>query len=243
MSYFAFPRFFAACAAFLLPLTTYASTLCPGQHLVLQAGGFSAHQGSSQYVGIQNLIGDYFYTTQQNDQNVLLGVGYYLDGGKHPQYNWQYGINGFFLAPTTVKGKLTQENLFTNLSYQYDITNIPVYLMGKVIYPLNQHAVNLFVDGGVGANIIQTSGFSELSLDGGQTLPDHAFSGDTVIDASFTIGAGVQFAKLFNQLPVELMYRFFYLGQGSLEKAPQIKGNLNTGHSYAHALILSVAIF
>jgi len=210
---------------------------------VIQAGVFDAHQGENQHIGINGLIGDQFTVTRHNDSNALLGVGYYIDGQPIRNYKMMYGLNAFYLPETTVRGHVLQENIFDNLSYQYRINQFPIYVDAKVLFnPGINWASNLTVDAGLGLNVIRSFDFKEKSLDGGITIPDHPFSDNTTVDFSATIGAGVIFNSMpMTCLPIEIGYRFFYLGEGKFKTATnQINHGLRTGNSYANALIVSV---
>ena len=93
---------------------------------------------------------------------------------------------------------------------------------------------------GVGPNIITTSGFNETSLDNGVTQPDNIFSGNTDAVLSATVGAGIQFNNVFAHAPLNISYRFFYLGEGHLARANnQVLDSLSTGDNYASALVIS----
>jgi opacity protein-like surface antigen len=210
---------------------------------VLQLGWFTATQGKSQHIDIEGLIGDDFSVKKSSDQNLLVGVGYYFDGLCTPQVDIQYGINAFYLAPTKVKGDVTQEDLFTNLSYHYSRTNYPIYVSAKALIPCCMN-YDLDIDLGIGPNIINTSGFKEKSLDGGITIPDaHLFSGKNVVAFSATAGLGWRLNHVFGNLSLEIDYRFFYLGQGELKKVNgQVKNTLRTGTSYANALFFTISI-
>ncbi len=209
---------------------------------VLQLGWFTAKQGKSQHIGIEGLIGDDFSVHKSSAQNLLVGVGYYFDWLDTPRMSIQCGINAFYLAPTKVKGDVTQEGLFTNLSYHYSRTNYPIYFAAKALIPCSAHydiAINL----GIGPNIINARSFKEKSLDGGVTIPDaHLFSGKNVVAFSATAGLGWRINNIGNH-SLEIDYQFFYLGQGKLKKVnSQLKNTLRTGNSYAHALFFSIAI-
>lgn len=211
--------------------------------IVLQGGGFNATQGDSQNISIAGLIGDHFSVTQHNDQNFLLGLGYYINAWNNNCIQLLYGLNAYYLADTKVKGKVVQEYTFTNLSYHYSITNLPVYVATKAIIQTNINKFNVTVDLGFGPNIIQTTSFRESSLDGGITIPDKAFSGESKVVLSAAAGIGLQFKEVFKDAAIEIGYRFFYLGEGKLRaQSEQIQNNLTTGNSYANALILSIAV-
>ncbi|MES2198935.1 MAG: hypothetical protein V4489_02040, partial [Chlamydiota bacterium] len=79
---------------------------------IVEVGWFTANQGKSQHINIEGLIGDDFSVTKSSDQNFLLGLGYYFNGLDRSRISLSYGINAFYLAPTEVRGNVTQENLF-----------------------------------------------------------------------------------------------------------------------------------
>ncbi len=209
---------------------------------VIQAGAFSATQGDAQHVDIKGLVGDDFSVNKNTAQNFLLGLGYYFNGMSTQKFNLLYGVNAFYLAPTKVKGDVLQEGLFTNLSYEYSIENYPVYLSGKALVHLNPR-YDISFDLGVGPNFIKTSGFSEASLDNGLAIPDdNIFTGETQVVLSGTAGVGLRINNLIAQKwPLELDYRFFYLGQGELKAGNnQVMDNLKTGNNYANAIFVSL---
>lgn len=210
---------------------------------VLQIGWFAASQGKSQHIDIEGLIGDDFSVHHSWDQNLLVGAGYYFNGFYAPQACIKYGINVFYLAPTKVKGDVTQEDLFTNLSYHYSRTNYPIYFAVKALIPCIVHP-DIVIDLGIGPNIVCTSGFKERSLDGGITIPDrHIFSGKNVVVFSATAGLGWRINNVFGNHSIEIDYRFFYLGKGELKKVNnQVKNTLRTGNSYANAILFSISI-
>lgn len=208
----------------------------------VQVGWFAAKQGKSQHIDIDGLIGDDFSVSKSWDQNVLVGVGYHFDGFEFCQTSLLYGLNAFYLAPTKVSGKVTQEGLFTNLSYHYSRTNVPIYFDAKALIHFCE-CQDFVVDIGIGPNIIHTNGFKEHSLDDGITIPDeHIFSSTTSVAFSATLGLGWRINEIFNNISLEIDYRFFYLGEGRLKKNnSQIKNSLHTGNSYANALTFSIA--
>ena len=210
---------------------------------VLQVGWFTATQGKSQHIDIQGLVGDDFSVNNSSDQNFLVGAGYYFDWLNTSQVRIQYGLNAFYLAPTKVKGNVTQEDLFTNLSYHYSRTNYPIYFAAKALIPCSTH-YDIAIDFGIGPNVISTRSFKEKSLDGGITNPDrHLFSGKNVAVFSATAGLGWRINHLLGNHSFEIDYRFFYLGQGELKKVnSQVRNTLRTGNSYANALFFSISI-
>lgn len=224
-----------------LNLHTIHADICG--ETVVQLGWFKAEQGKSQHINIQGLIGDEFHVKKSSDQNCLIGVGYYFYGCEIAQASLLYGLNAFYLAPTKVKGNVTQEDLFTNLSYHYSRTNYPIYIAAKALFHCCTN-YDFVIDLGIGPNLISTRGFKEKSLDGGITIPDaHLFSGKSKVAFSATAGLGWRINNVMRDLSFEIDYRFFYLGQGELKKDnSQLRNTLRTGHTYANALYLSISI-
>lgn len=210
-------------------------------HFVFQAGGYWSSQGTAQHIDIADLIGDEFTVSQHNDSNGLVGLGYFIDGQQLDRVQLSYGVDFFYLPKTSVSGTVVQENLFTNLSYGYQVTHYPVYASARAKTDLPINHLALTVDAGIGPNFMRTGGFAEHSLDGGITLPDNAFSGHTTTTLSATAGIGLQLAQVFGEMPLECGYRFFYLGRGRLSKeTEQIVNDLHTGSAYANAVVCSV---
>jgi hypothetical protein len=232
-------------SATLKPTSHFLSTLpaiLKKGHAVLQLGGYWSIQGRRQHIDIQDLIGDEFTLTHHNGSNGLVGLGYLIDGQERARFKMAYGVNAFYLARTRVAGQVIQENLFTNLAYQYKVTHYPVYAVAKSIIQTNLPNQSLTLDAGIGPNFMQANGFKESSLDG-VTLPDSIFSSRTTTTFSATIGAGIRLNQVFGQAPLECGYRFFYLGQGHFnKKTSQVVNTLNTGADYANAVMCSITV-
>lgn len=224
-------------------LNQWLTSLSPKRSaIIFQVGGFNASQGDDQLIGINGLIGDEFTVAHDHAENILLGLGYYIDGLNQNRFSLMYGLNAFYFAHTSVEGNVIQEQLFTNLAYRYSITNFPIYAAVKSIINMNSDKYIMTLDLGVGPNIIKTSNYNETSLDG-ITIPEHIFSGATSTVFSATAGIGVKFNNIIGHLPLEVGYRFFYLGQGNLKKVnSQVTNTLSTGKNYANALIISTSV-
>lgn len=211
-------------------------------HFVIQGGGFWTHEGKRQHIDMLGLIGDEFSVTSNNNGSGLVGLGYYINGQQFNSFSMSYGINAFYLAQTTVSGDVALENLFSDLAYRYNITNYPLYAIAKATINTSSPRFAVTVDAGIGPNFMNLGGFEERSLDG-ITLPDHIFSGHTVTTFSATAGAGIQLNDVFWNRPLECGYRFYYLGQGNLQRdSTQVLDSLNTGTVYANALTCTVTI-
>lgn len=105
-------------------LSTLPATLKKG-HTVVQLGNYWSTQGKSQHINITGAIGDQFTVTNRDSNNGLFGFGYFIDGQINPYFNMTYGLNAFYLAGTKVMGVFIQENVYTNLAYQYKVTHYP----------------------------------------------------------------------------------------------------------------------
>ncbi len=225
------------------PISHSQFNLLNCSHLVFETGYFNASQGSAEDVGIEGLNGDQFTLSSTGQQNVLLGLGYFIDGINQPKASLWYGIDAFYLAQTWVKGDIIQEQFWKNLSYQYNISNYPIYFDVKTLFNLDNNQYSLTMDMGIGPNIIVTNQFSEAAIVS-DALPDlQSFSGNTSTAFSATVGLGVRFNHLLPKVPVEIGYRFFYLGDSSLKKENDLFSNtLHTGASYANALVASLIL-
>lgn len=230
----------------LLPLSCIAGTMGEvGNYkrwsIPLQGGFFVASQGRTQDIEIDGLIGNHTVT---NDTQIsgLAGIGLYHNSAPQPSVQLSYGVNAFYLGQTSVTGDIVQEHLFTNLAYKYTIHNVPVYAAAKALIYTNNPTYNVTFDVGIGPNFLSTSGYRETPLNS-YTLPDNAFTGASTTTFSATAGIGLRVNNTLGQMPVECGYRFFYLGQGSLAKnTDQILNTLDTGNTYANALVCSVTV-
>ena len=211
-------------------------------HPVVQLGGFLSHQGKAQFGGIQGLIGNEYTIRSHQGSNGLVGVGYYFDRPENKLFNISYGVDAFYLPRTFVNGYVVQELRFTNLAYDYSITNFPLFAATKATFNHNAKNYALTLDAGVGPNFMSTSRFYERPVAGSISVSDHAFYGHASVAFAAMAGAGVKLNTIFNSnVPLECGYRFFYLGAGELSKnSDQLLNTLKTGQGYANALLCSV---
>ncbi len=166
-----------------------------------------------------------------------------FSGIKKANYDIDYGVNAFYLARSRTSGLITQENLFTNLAYHYSAENFPIYAIAKARIKTHSKKVSVTIDAGVGPNFMKTSNYQDWSLDGGVTVPDGAFTGKYNITLSATLGIGIQLNELVKSVPIEIGYRFFYLGQGEFKsRNNQLLNSLKTGNIYANALVVTATI-
>ena len=230
-----------ASSTFSATQSTYLPMLTHG-HFVFSLGGYQSKQGETQHIDIQDLIGDTFSVSHYHDHNALLGLGYFLDGQHWNKVQMSYGINAFYLAATAVSGYVTQEDLFTNLSYSYNVTHLPVFLIVKTAIHLNSPLYALTFDIGAGSNFMKLYNFHENSLDNGITIPEQPFSSNTNTTFSATFGAGIKIDRALGQLALECDYRFFYLGEGHFTiNDNQVPNSLKTGNIYANAMQCSIS--
>jgi hypothetical protein len=213
-------------------------------HPLLQLGGYWSTLGKTQHINIHDLVGDTFTVTDRNGSNGAVGLGYLIDGNRLDRLQMSYGVDAFYLPKTSVSGLVIQEDFFTNLSYNYNVTHYPLYALAKSTIPIKAIPIRaMTIDAGLGVNFMQLKGFSEQSLDGGITLSDNIFSNHTSTTFSATVGLGIQLANVFGKTPLECGYRFFYLGEGNFNlNNVQVLNTLKTGKAYANAVLCSIAI-
>jgi len=175
--------------------------------------------------------------------NILVGTGLFLPSFDQDPFKLSYGINAFYFAPTSVNGNIIQENLFTNLSYQYKTQHVPVYLAAKKKIDTNNEKYSVILDAGLGPNFMFITDYKENSLDG-ITLPDNTYANrSNNIAFSVSAGIGLRLNNVLGKMPLECGYRFFYLGQSDLySSSNQLQNNLSTGDKYANALVCSVTV-
>lgn len=231
-------------AAFLLLATTPAwSFSLEGGHVILQAGAFRSTQSQSQDIYIENLLGDRFTATRRHDSSGLFGLGYMLNGASYSAFDLAYGVNAFYLPKTSVQGTITQEFLYTNLAYRYGVSHVPIYAAVKATFNNQSDKYAWTVDAGVGPNFHMTTTYHDWSIDDGETYPDHAFLSHTRTTFSGMAGVGVRFNNVVGSVPLEIGYRFFYLGEGRLQpRTNQQLNTLKTGEAYANALVATLII-
>jgi hypothetical protein len=212
----------------------------PG-YFMLEVGPYWTSEGEAQNVYIEGLAGDEFTANSNNQVGGLFGFGYLFHALKHEHYGIDAGVNIFYLTKTQVEGDVIQEFMFTNLSYEYSIAHIPVYAAAKGYFKTHK-TLAWTVDLGLGVNFLQTSGYEDEPLTS-FSLSDDAFLDSTNTTANFSAMAGVGVRKMLKDVSLELGYRFFYLGEGSLEpRTDAIFDDLSTGPVYVNALMLTVGI-
>ncbi|MBA3536617.1 MAG: hypothetical protein H0T84_08415 [Tatlockia sp.] len=211
--------------------------------LSFSAGYYNAEVGRTQHIDIVDLVGNNYRVNKKNDGSYLVGVGYLVNGGNYSWLNMAYGVKAFYLGQTKVRGVVEQENIFTNLSYRYNLSHIPIYAMARAMIGPGSKSYAFTLDAGIGPNVMVTSSYDERSLDGGITIPDYAFYGHIKTKFSATAGVGVKFTNLINAAAIEIGYRFFYLGQGDLRpRTNEILNSLKTKDIYANAVVLTLSI-
>ncbi|WP_133130831.1 hypothetical protein [Legionella yabuuchiae] len=219
--------------------TTHAIHLPPGQ-FNLSLGGAYANQGQEQLINIRNTFGNVHTVNQQNDTVVLAGAGYLFDALAKQFIDVSLGASVYYLSPAKVQGVIFLERTFPNLAYQYKTTNVPVYVHAKGVWKGQEEHVSLVVDAGVGPNFIKTHDYHERSIDGGVTLPNQAFRGETEVKLSAMAGIGFRLNQVWKDKSLEVGYKYFYLNEGKLNPRPQVLNHLKTSNTYAHALTLTL---
>lgn len=234
---------FSSTAVFSGSMGNTESSLFKG-HFLAQLGWYSGIQGSAQNIHIrENLIGDHYTVKTHNQGSGLVGLGYLLDGPViQNRFPISYGVDAFFLGQTAVSGYIIEERQFTNLSYRYKLQNIPVYFAAKTLINTKNDNVKLAIDAGIGPNFISASRYFETALNE-FTLLNNAFAKHETVAFSATVGASLRFNNAPGHLPIELGYRFFYLGEGRFRiNNNQVINALKTGNNYANAFVCTVTL-
>jgi hypothetical protein len=231
----------------VFPLALMAGTMgsqgsAKNWFIPIQGGFYAASQGEAQHINIESLIGNHYTVRNNSPIGGLAGIGFYFNGFSQELFQLAYGLNLFYLGSTSVRGNIIQEDLFNNLSYRYNIQNLPLYAAAKAIIYTPNPKFNVTVDAGIGPNFMWTSNYRERPL-ADFVIPDRAFKGAHSTEFSATAGAGIRMNDLFGTMPIECGYRFFYLGKGNLNRQnDQYLNDLNTGDAYANALVCSVTV-
>lgn len=212
-------------------------------HTIFQLGGFLANANIGQHINIQGLVGNTYSPEDHVSGNVFLGIGYFLEPILVSSTSISYGLNWFFLPKTNYRGTVTEENLFTNLRYNYGIINYPLYVVAKTNVALEKITKHtLTFDIGIGPNFINTTGYRESAINI-NSVPNTPFPNKTHAKFSATFGAGVQLDnKVFPKLPLECGYRFFYLGEGSFGLNSNQLNPFKTGSVFANAILCSITV-
>lgn len=239
----------AASAAFSGAMGDANTSFSYRPHIALQVGSAWSSMGKSQSVSINKIDGDeYFSVTRGTDVNVLAGLGLYWDAYTNSHATFSYGINAFYLANNSAEGEVSLLGLEPNLGYKYSVSNWPIYFGARAVtndlFAFTDKAGFTF-DVGVGPNIIQAHSFREYSLYENEEKPEHLFKEHTKTTFTAMAGAGIKLnSKLLgNSSSLECGYRFYYLGNGHFNTTtPQVYNKLDTGDSYANALVCSVIV-
>lgn len=225
-------------------LTMPVAEAChPFDHYFIVQGGefYSQRNHHPQDIAIEGLTVDHFTVNKHYDWNFLLGLGFFGEGFDWRNMIFWYGIDAFYLAPVRINGSIIQEQLpTTTLLYQYEITNWPLYAMLRT--SIHSYCNLDFVfDLGLGVNFLETSVVNEKTL---QNVPiqNGLFLGETNAVFSATLGLSMAFSY-WHSAPIEIGYRFFYLGNGTFKRnTNQALNTLTTGYNYANALVLSITL-
>lgn len=211
-------------------------------HTAVQLGGYWSSQGEAQDISIRYLFGNHYTVSSHGSRNGLVGLGYYIDGLDKNLFELSYGINGFYLAKTSVSGTIIQEDEFTNLSYSYKIQQVPIYFAAKAIIKNKSQTYNVTLDAGIGPNFMRAYHYREASLTD-YTIPDNSFASHNNVALSAMAGIGLRLNRIFGQAPLECGYRFLYFGQGNLAiNNNQLLNTLKTGNTFGNAILCSITV-
>jgi opacity protein-like surface antigen len=118
---------------------------------------------------------------------------------------------------------------------------LPVYAMLKSQIPIGSQ-LGITLDAGMGVNFMHLGQFSEKPIDNSGSSIENPFTSSTTNAFSATAGVGLKINHVIGDLPIELNYRYFYLGQGRFNHTNQASNTLNTGNVYAQAVMLTVEL-
>lgn len=223
--------------SFVFSKISFAQMNLPSIHetkLPLNVGYFNAREGKSQHISMLDMNGNDYTLNSSNQQNVLVGAGVYIPTHWH---QIDLGLHAFYFNTTGVSGTIVQEGYFSNLAYNYNVINTPIYLSGQKELNLLNLPYNLLIHGGIGPNIVSLYNYSETPLNS-FSKSDHTFSSTARAQFSANAGLGIKLSKQF-----ELSYQFFYLGQSHLNpKNEGVLNSLQTINMYANTLVLTLII-
>jgi len=233
-----FKPLFPALLALSTP-ATHAFHLPPGQ-LNLSLGGAYITQGQDQLININKTFGNIYAVSQESDTVFLAGAGYLFNVFEKAPVDISLGASVYYLSLAKVQGVIYLERTFPNLAYEYKTTNVPLYAHAKGVWKGQDERVSLVVDAGVGPNFIKTQDYHERSIDGGVTIPNQAFRGETEVKLSAMAGIGLRMNHIWKDKSLEVGYKYFYLNEGKLNPRPQVLNHLKTSNADAHALTLTL---
>jgi hypothetical protein len=210
--------------------------------LIAQFGGFIASEGKAQVINASSLRGNGYTLNNNNEGNALFGVGYYFNGIARDRIDINFGLDWLYMLSTPVSGFINQEQIFQNLSYKYNVRNMPLYVAAKAKYKDSKDRLDWIFDIGVGPNFIRTSGYNESSLTD-FTIPNNTFTANNNVAFTAMAGIGIRAHNAFGKIPLECGYRFMYLGEGQLQiNNNQISNTLSTGHGYANSIVCGIVL-
>lgn len=204
-------------------------------------GYFKSTQGKFQHINKTGLLGDDYSITSNHPESVFVGFGalWHVKNLKSGVLFGGAELNYYNAVPT--KGNIAIEGAFTNLAYQYDVSNTALIFKLQHRKMLTNLPFSLNVELGVGPNIMSSTSYLESSLDNGITTPANTFSSKTVITYAATAGVSLMSKEDGQHYKYSLGYRFNLLGQGKLSpNVANVETSLFTGNVYNHALVLSI---
>ncbi len=211
--------------------------------LIAQIGGFIASEGKAQVINAVSLRGNGYTVNNHTKGNALLGVGYYLDGIVRDRVDIKFGLDWLYMMSTPVSGFINQEQIFQNLSYQYNVRNMPLYLAAKAKYNDSKDRFDWIFDIGAGPNFIRTGGYNESSLTDFTIPNNNTFTAHNNVAFTAMAGVGIRAHNVFGKIPLECGYRFMYLGAGQLQNNNnQVLNTLSTGQGYANSIVCGVVL-
>ena len=205
-------------------------------------GGTRGTVGEAQHVDIEGVIGDYFSIEDGKINGGIIGFTHYLESKEFDSdhFSLDYTLSVFYFPEKRVSGFVTQENLVTNLDYEYTLANVGSYVGIRVMNNRDASRFNYAFNLEFGMVQIITDGFVERSLTP-YSVPDFIFKGKTTSSFSANTGVAARLNDVFGGNTLECGYRFFYLGKGSLAtRNDRVANGLSTGQNYTNAFLCSL---
>ncbi len=223
--------------AAITPSASMASTTA---FISLDAVALFSDPGHTQEVNLLNTLGNTYISKKQwqSDGSVMLGLGlraYQRDSlNVNTSLRYLPGIN----MPSHGEVLQLKSPRFRNLAYTYDIASNLLLVDNIVTWTKHHLQPGLII--GVGRAANTTRNYHERSLNNHAAPALDHFSGNTMVQFAFEVGAVLDYS--FNDVIIECAYRYIDAGRGQLGLSPlqNTSDHLSTGSLRYHAISLGV---
>ena len=210
--------------------------------LALFGGGAWILHGQNQTINIDSAASDYFSVNHTNSNTGIVGAGFYLDNLelRNKRFTVQYTATAFYLPVTRIFGSGTLGETASNFTYDFSVGYLPTLFGLKFTDKPVEKPYHVTIDLGLGFDTLFVSGFHGTNVVP-PTVPDY-FAKNTDYSLAATAGVGFKVYPSAYSIPIEIGYRFFYLGQGHLPAIYPALGPLGTGYNYANVVMLTLEL-